>query len=300
MGAKLFSIVLLPLLCLVEFSNRRWVSGAALGVMTVFVAAVSLFQMFWDIRHPPADQVAVAVESQIPPIPTETADNSPSSVADGVVPQSKSDDGLSTFLSRWEMNDLIFMAMEENIREPEANEQGDHWFVILPRSWRIRASQQLMDWTGLPPYRIAFVTTRLLTLLLFGGVVLLVSVQACLKKDASAVLEAAFLVLAWFWLLAPTQNPWYWTWALPFVVFARNRTWLLVGGVSLVYYLRFWLLYHYSEPGFWGTGYTGPQFFDFVVVWGEFGPFLVLLFLVWLFRRNEKMPSWLYRTTLDS
>ena len=28
----------------------------------------------------------------------------------------------------------------------------------------------------------------------------------------------AFLVLAWFWLLSPTQNPWYWTWALPLVM----------------------------------------------------------------------------------
>ena len=56
-------------------------------------------------------------------------------------------------------------------------------------------------------------------------------------------METLFLVLAVFFFLQPTENPWYWLWALPFVCFARNRAWLLVSCWLFVYYVRFWLKY---------------------------------------------------------
>jgi len=87
----------------------------------------------------------------------------------------------------------------------------------------------------------------------------------------------AILGIAWFWLLSPTQNPWYWTWAMPLVMFARCRAWLLVSGLALTYYLRFWLDFHFVETEVLGTPYTGAPFFDFVVTWLEFGPWFVLL-----------------------
>ena len=90
-------------------------------------------------------------------------------------------------------------------------------------------------------------------------------------------MESVFLTLAWFWLLLPTQNPWYWIWALPFVPFARNRAWLALGGLTLLYYLRFWLGYHWPNSPVWHTTYSGEVFFDYVVTWLEFAPWLVWL-----------------------
>jgi hypothetical protein len=71
-------------------------------------------------------------------------------------------------------------------------------------------------------------------------------------------------------------NPWYLTWALPFLPFCQNRAWLVLPGLAFFYYLRFWLTQHFTEPMF-GTGYTGATFFDFIVTWIEFVPWLVWL-----------------------
>ena len=95
--------------------------------------------------------------------------------------------------------------------------------------------------------------------------------------DPAAWLRVAFLTLAWLWLLSPTQNPWYWTWALPLVPWARGRAWLAVSGFVLVYYLRFWFLYEYGEALVRATGYPGAEHFDFVVTWLEYAPWLLWL-----------------------
>jgi hypothetical protein len=104
-------------------------------------------------------------------------------------------------------------------------------------------------------------------------------------------LEAAFLTLAWFWLLSPTQNPWYWIWALPLLPFARGRAWFAVSGLVFIYYLRFWLLYHWPAQGILGTRYNGPLFFDFVMTWIEFGPWLLWLGATALGRRVHTSQS---------
>jgi hypothetical protein len=68
--------------------------------------------------------------------------------------------------------------------------------------------------------------------------------------------------------------------------------WLAVSGLSLIYYLRFWFLYHFpdagaADAGILGTAYRGTSFFDFVVVWLEFAPFFAVLAFV-AFRRKRK------------
>ena len=89
-------------------------------------------------------------------------------------------------------------------------------------------------------------------------------------------LRAAFLTLVWFWLLLPTQNPWYLTWALPLLPFAGHRAWLALSGLAFIYYLRFWMTAQFPSP-LLGTSYAGPEFFDYVVTWLEFAPWLVWL-----------------------
>ena len=104
------------------------------------------------------------------------------------------------------------------------------------------------------------------------------------------LLEAVFLTLAWFWLLLPTQNPWYLTWCLPFLPFARGRAWFALSGLAFVYYLRFWMTARFSSPVL-GTPYPGAQFFDFVVTWLEYAPWVLWLIVGWRRHRNDQRSA---------
>jgi hypothetical protein len=101
------------------------------------------------------------------------------------------------------------------------------------------------------------------------------------KSDEKAVErlfgETAFLMLAWLWMLAPTQNPWYWMWTMPFVAFARNPVWMWVSGATLLYYLRFWFSTLDPSVQLLGSPYGGEPFFDRIVVWVEHGILLLTL-----------------------
>jgi len=58
-------------------------------------------------------------------------------------------------------------------------------------------------------------------------------------------------------------------------------------------HFRFWFVYHAADVSIFGTDYRGTGFFDFVVVWLEFGPFLLILAVKkfgqrsWLTQRRE-------------
>lgn len=234
-GAKLFPIVLMPVMFV--FVARRFGVRASLIWASIALAVVAL------------------------------------SLAPMLVNRSDSSDqlqGLKTFIHHWEINDLIFMVVEENLRP--ADPLGDQLrlpFVVTPDSWR-----SVLSRFGTP-----FLITRAVTSVTF----LLLVAYWCFRLWRSSgdslplFLESSFLTLAWFWFLSPTQNPWYWSWALPLVPFARNRSWQLVSGAVLIYYIRFWFEYH--QP-VWGD-YRGVQIFDFGIVWIEFLPVLIVLFLSW-------------------
>ena len=118
----------------------------------------------------------------------------------------------------------------------------------------------------------------LLSLTFFGVAIGLAirSVRPSQSHSHQRLLEAVFLTLAWFWLLLPTQNPWYLTWCLPFLPFARGRAWFALSGIAFVYYLRFWMTARF--PSFvLGTPYPGAQYFDFIMTWLEYAPWLMWL-----------------------
>ncbi len=180
--------------------------------------------------------------------------------------------GLATFLSRREINDLVFLVIVENLR-PDAADAPPHWFVVAPSSRRRSTAEFLSAALQRPIPEATFLTARLITLLMF-------------------------VAIAWFWMLAPTRNPSYWTWASPFLPFAGRRAWSGVSLLVLVYHLRFWLLYQFPDTELPGTSYPGEQFFHYVVAPLEHG-----IWLLWLsaeslvFRRvrpysqTDQMPS---------
>jgi len=174
--------------------------------------------------------------------------------------------GLKEFLKRWEINDLIFMVVLENLRsQTDLDPQQKPWFVLAPEDWSIVGADS------------SFLIARVLT----GGVFFLIACwlawRAAGESNPQAWCRAGMLTLAWFWFTCPTQNPWYWCWVVPLLPFARYRTWHVVGACSLMYYLRFWLTAHYPEPPLLGTPYNGEYFFYFVVPWIEFAPCLLAL-----------------------
>jgi hypothetical protein len=237
----------------------------------------------------------------LPPLPTDldAGPSAPGSIAAPVAPAAAaSRSGLSTFLTRWRMNDLLFLFVNENL-DPSRPQAQQPWFAVVPDGWRLRIVSPLMSSLDQTASAAAFMLTRLLSLSACGLLVaafcwkLLCPAQETARQPEAAGqlrwLEFCFLTLAWFWLVAPTQNPWYGIWCLPLIPFTRSRAWLWVSGLTLVYYLRFWLNAHWPEPpGPLGSRYDGASFFDFVVVWFEFLPLYVGLLVSFFFRSNRQ------------
>ncbi len=187
--------------------------------------------------------------------------------------------GIEMFSRYWEMNDLIFMVIVENVRPYQPNDGTKPWFLFTSGDWRAEFATSIVERYGLDgTNEFAFAFTRFVTLLIFIGLTFAFCVLAWRAKSADDMLRLFFASVAWFWLLSPTLNPWYWLWAMPFVVFSkRPAAWLLLSGMLLMYYLRFYFQNHFPDEVVWPTEYRGQLFFDFVVPWIEFFPVFALL-----------------------
>ena len=189
--------------------------------------------------------------------------------------------GITAFTRSWEMNDLVFMIGVEHLKPmlvPTAKEQLP-WFVGLVGT----DAREANDATLTGPERqalndLAFRATRLSLLAVWLTITLVCIANWWRNDTAQEFMKCCFYSVAWFWLLSPTQNPWYWCWALPFLPFVTNRLWFGFAGVVMFYYARFWFEYHFATEPVMNTSYTGTMFFDFVVPFIEFGPLLLLIF----------------------
>ncbi len=85
------------------------------------------------------------------------------------------------------------------------------------------------------------------------------------RENVEAFLKASLVVIAGLFFLAPTGNPWYFTWVFPFLVFAPSRAFLLFSGLIFFYYLDFYFEYQGMR-----------QAFNFVKLF-EYGVFYFLL-----------------------
>ncbi len=253
-GAKIYPIILVPLVAVMNACHGGMRRAAFTAAATLLTAACCLAPMAWPSS---GDDASVATD------PSGTTM------------------GLAAFVSRWEINDLVFMVVFENLRpaDPEAP-TPPAWFAVVPNGCRRTAIDPPASFLGVTTDRAAFWAARGLTSVLFLLILIGLLVRVARDPTLPQCLEAAFLTIAWFWLLAPTQNPWYWTWALPLLPFARGWAWRAVSGLLFLSYLRFWLVSRYPEAGVCGTAYNGSQFFDFVIPWIEFGPWFLWLAIV--------------------
>jgi len=290
-AAKLYPIVLVPILVFTSLRRLGWWRTLLPAAVFVLLTGVLCAPMLptssrADAVGEPAQQRA---DNFMPPQPDDTS----------VVAQDPSR-GLSTFLHRWEMNDFLFLILTENVK-PTAKQPAAKraWFVVTPEQGREQFVAAVSQQFGIDRRRVPFLLTRFVTAGIFLSLALWWSWRSSNDGNGDRFLESVFLTLAWFWLLLPTQNPWYWIWALPFVPFARNRVWLAMSGCVLLYYLRFWLGYHWPETTVFGTGYNGHAFFDFVVSWVEYGPWFVWLFVTQIVRRRDRNTSSLTQESVD-
>ena len=250
-GAKLYPVCLFPLFAALVLRSGGW--KWCLAGSGVFLATTVL--VLWPLV--PAQRPAAVSPAGAAADPTR---------------------GLRTFLARWEMNDFLFMIAMENVKPGDLTPAGrEAWFSVMPQFPREALIGPLAGWFEGDRWQAAFFVVRLASLLATVGIAAW-CVQRAWAAEAPAVwLESAFLTLAWFWFLSPTLNPWYWTWVLPLLAWARSRVWWWLSGFVLVYYLRFWFIYQFPNTPVAGTAYAGAAFFDFIVTWCEFGPWLLWL-----------------------
>jgi len=173
------------------------------------------------------------------------------------------------------MNDFFFLILQENLVV-----ESKAWFSILPREWKQAATDPVRRRTGQSEADASFLIARMMTAGIHLIIVLWLATVAWSSK-IDDLPRLAFLCIAWFWLLLPTLNPWYWIWAMPLLPFARQRSWLLLSGCVMVYYLRFYLRNDLGEQEILHSGYYGADFFHYVIVWLEYVPLLLLLAVEW-------------------
>lgn len=256
-GAKLYPLILAPLVCL-AIQYRKGTKAAIVSMASlIFFGFILVSPLLID--HGSQTELSVVGESR---------------------------SGAATFLRRWEINDFLFMMVVENLKPstPDFPERVA-WFTVVPESVRIGITTFASRWFGIAAGDAPSMMARAITGILFSGLAMTLAWRSR-RSDSERLCEAAFLTTAWFWLLCPTQNPWYWTWALPFLPFARGRAWIAISGLAFLYYLRFWFEYRYPSPPVFSTRYDGFMFHRFVVTWIEFGPFFVLLFVSFWRRRR--------------
>ncbi len=281
-GAKLYPVVLLPL---VVWSVSRQHGPRTAVLSTVAFAGIGLFVLWPLVPVERLDAIPQSPEPFPPPQRAESADLPPvPPLAAAVEPRDPSQ-SLRAFLSQWEMNDFLFMLLVENLR-PAADLRPEKraWFAATPEHWRAAVVHSCQALVGQPADCIPFLVTRVLLSVIFAGMAVNWAQRAARSADPAALPQAAFATLAWFWLLLPTANPWYLVWALPFLPFATRPAWLALSGLALMYYLRFWFSAQFPTAPACGTRYSGAQFFDFIVTWLEFAPFLAALGADWWMR----------------
>ena len=282
-GAKLYPVVLCPLVFFVLLRRVGFVYSSF--ALAVFVATTSI--ILWPMFGMTNSETPSAVNASL----IESADQGNVSVV------ADPSQGIKTFLKYWEMNDFLFMVVVENLK-PASDFPANQavWFSILPDGTRELASDFTVARMNTKYFPISkreapFILTRLITTTLFLFIALGLAWRVAAVPTAQRVCQSTFLTLAWLWLLIPTQNPWYWLWALPLLPVMRNRAWFAVSGLVMVYYLRFWLGYHFTQTTVLGTQLTGTMFFDFVVTWLEFGPWFGWLTVSWLVSRRNRSES---------
>ncbi|MBL8819413.1 MAG: hypothetical protein JNL58_25500 [Planctomyces sp.] len=301
-GAKLFPVVLVPVIAgvVLRRSGLRqcfiWICVAGItGVVCCLPmllagseeskAGVLAESHDGALVIDPLNNIPTTYQHEEPPVPGKVAMNegdlseesfsTPNNASPYNMPPRSS---LKVFLTSWKMNDLIFMIIEGNLTPEQSQfQQKDQWFVLVPKTVRDSITEMIRTRFRVSSETVPFLLTRCILSIAFLAVAIRLAWAGMKCTESADWLALVFSTLAWFWVLSPTLNPWYWSWALPFILFARHRVWEALSVIVFVYYLRFWFAYQWDSRSVLWTRYQGESFFHYVVVWFEHLPWMLLL-----------------------
>lgn len=323
-GAKLYPVVIVPVVAISVLRNAGIRAFLVSGMILTLVCVVTLAPMLVAKPTPVSNVTNVAQAQDAPPaiqdVPTpelpvpkkqdyispplpDDFDEVMSSNTESksefepapIVPPSanpvsevtsarkETDAGLAKFMGSWKMNDFFFLILNENLTP-----KSKAWFSVVPDGWKRKLLGPVESRTGQSANTSAFLITRAITSLVHLAIALFLATRTWNARPKDLP-HYAFLCIAWFWLLLPTLNPWYWIWGMPLLPFVRSKSWLLLSGCVAIYYLRFTLQNDYGNFQILGTGYLGANFFHYVVVWLEYLPFWILMLLE--VRRKRRSPG---------
>jgi len=273
-GAKLFPVVLFPAL-LFTIARYRWSKAMLFSLSFAVTSALCLWPMY---------QATARVE--------QTVSIETSSLT-GHATSNEGEEGLSSFLTQWRMNDVIFSGLYLNLKPDSPNKadgRGSPWFVISSSEFRKGVNRWCQS-VNLGGKHSAFILTRVLTMSLFALFYFWQLVR--IYKETEPSVGINFERLTWcaavFLFLQPTVNPWYWVWIAPLACLSRNAAWLLVSGFLMTYYCRFWFKAIEGTYQFAGTSYSGEGLFDHGLAWIEFACIVVVLVGFYLSTKRRQL-----------
>lgn len=262
-GAKIFPIVLFPAM-FVTIARRQWLQASVFTAMFIVSASLSMWPMYRTHAKEQANRNHSIAESH---------PNEPQQLESL---ETGNKEGLTGFLSRWRMNDVVFSGIYLNLKGlPKTKQANAPWFVVTSNRFRTELNEYCKAHSigGSNP---AFFLARITTLSLFATFYLW-QLVAIYRSPKEISFDRFTMIMIVFLFLQPTVNPWYWVWVVPLGCLARKSAVLSISGLLLVYYSRFWFKSLSQTYEFGGATYSGVALFDHGVAWLEFIPIVVLL-----------------------
>ena len=163
-------------------------------------------------------------------------------------------EGLKAYSLYWQSNDSIFACL-----------------VFLFKKLIGGLSNMSVMSNSLP----VFLSKLTVVCILMGTLVYLLFKDDLMYEEPQKLLKHFFILMALVFLLSPIQNPWYLCWVVPFLCFFPSRSWILLTGLSGLYYIDFY--FDYQEIQSWSKW----------TPWFEYFPFYLLL--IWDFLKKNKV-----------
>lgn len=159
-------------------------------------------------------------------------------------------EGLARFAGEWRVNEGVFGLIHYGVAQ-------------IPTLSLIHAGQVSR----------LIVAGTMTTLLAFAAI------WVSKRRNVPDYFRACLFVTGALFFLAPTGNPWYFTWVFPFLYFAPLRSVVLFSGLVFLYYLDFYFSYQSTSHLFtW-------------VKWIEYGMFYSVLAVELLWKPNNGEAS---------
>ncbi len=149
-------------------------------------------------------------------------------------------------------------------------------FIAYGQSWQnndsifrgiIYISSAILEFLGYETFH-KYITARFLAATILGSWILYTSYRKA--HNGMELFRRGLMIMAFAFLISPTQYPWYYTWLLPFLTIIPRYSLLILTALLPLYYLRYYL-----EP----RGHL--EIFTNYIVWIEFVHVWIMLFWEW-------------------